>query len=61
MDFTVFGSAATKCDRLKGLYRRTFRTPTFSPFATRWSVTSSAASAPFPIITMTRSASGAPT
>ena len=61
MDFTLFGSACTKCSRLKGRKSLTFRTPTFSPLAMRYSAASSAVSAPLPIMMITRSASGAPT
>ncbi len=59
--FTVGGSAATNCSVANGRYSRTLRSAIFSPFATRWATASSAASAPEPIITTMRSASGAPT
>ncbi len=58
--FTVFGRAATKCARDHGRYRRTLRTPTFSPFAFSHFAVSSHVSAPEPITTITRSASFAP-
>ena len=58
---TVLGRACTKCSTEKGRKRRTFKTPTFSPRAVRYSTASCAASAPEPIRTTTRSASGAPT
>ncbi len=61
MALTVGGSAATKRSTANGRYSRTFTTPTFSPRPARASTVSSAASAPEPMRTITRSASGAPT
>jgi hypothetical protein len=58
---TVAGNAAMKCSTEKGRYRRTLTTPTFSPRVARYSTVSWAASAPEPINTITRSASGGPT
>ncbi len=57
---TVFGSAARNALRANGRYSRTFRMPTFSPRAVRWSTASCAVSAPDPISTITRSAAGSP-
>ena len=61
MDFTVAGSALTKCSSENGRNRRTFSTPTFAPSALSHSTVSWAISAPVPMTTMTRSASGCPT
>jgi hypothetical protein len=61
IDFTLAGSAATKLSIENGRYKRTLRSPTFSPAAVSASTVSWATSAPEPIMTMTRSASGAPT
>ena len=58
---TVRGSAATNEAIENGRNSLTFSTPTFSPRAARYSTVSWAVSAPEPIITMTRSASGCPT
>ena len=49
-----------KCLASNGRYSRTFSRPTFSPCRISASTASSAASAPEPMITITRSASGAP-
>ena len=57
---TVAGSAFAKCSRENGRYRRTFSTPTFSPFAISHSTASCVTSAPEPITMTTRSASGCP-
>ena len=56
----VAGSAASIAAGAKGRYSRTFSTPTFSPCAIRCSTVSCTVSAPEPMSTMTRSASGAP-
>ncbi len=57
---TVVGSAATKRATSKGRKRRTFSTPTFCPRPTSQSTVSWAVSAPEPMRTTTRSASGWP-
>ena len=56
----VFGSAAKKWSGENGRNRWTCTTPTFSPCAVRKSTVSRAVSAPEPMTTSTRSASGAP-
>ena len=60
IDFTLFGSAATKASVSKGRYSRTVSRPTFSPAAVSCSTASRDAPTPDPICTSTRSASGAP-
>ncbi len=61
MALTVGGSALTNWSSGNGRYSRTLRTPTFSPPALSHSTASWVTSAPLPITTMTRSASGCPT
>ena len=57
---TVFGRPARKCWIENGRYSRTLSSPTFSPCAVSASTASCAVSAPEPISSTTRSASGAP-
>jgi hypothetical protein len=58
---TVSGIAARRAAESKGRYNLTITTPTFSPSAASFLTASAAAPTPEPIITMIRSASGAPT
>ena len=58
--FTEAGRARTNSEMAKGLNRRTFRTPTFSPCFMAHSTYSWVVSQPEPMITTTRSASGWP-
>ena len=59
--FTLFGRAAKKEAVSKGRYSRTLIRPTFSFLARSRLTTSSMASQPLPMATMTRSALGSPT
>ena len=58
--FDYYGTAARKCLAENGRYRCTATIPTFSPFATKWSIASRAASVTEPIAIITRSSSSAP-
>ena len=57
----VAGRAASRCSAEKGRYRRTFTRPTFSPASTRARTVASTVSQLEAMVTMTRSASAAPT
>ena len=60
IDRTLEGRAASTASDGNGWNRRMHSIPTFSPPATSASTVSSTAPAPEPMITTTRSASGAP-
>ncbi len=60
IELTVAGSAASRASVGNGRNKRIVASPTFSPSATSFATVSPTAPEPEPIITMTRSASGAP-